>query len=104
MRQPFFTLLKSSQGLSSAPVFLIKFTMHVEYWHCVSVLQVEFEQFKDALILVLSSNEETLAKENPPRPGNIILCVSVLKFNDRIQFFVFFFFFFNQMIKAWYSY
>ncbi|XP_026796566.3 ninein isoform X3 [Pangasianodon hypophthalmus] len=30
--------------------------------------RVEFEQFKDALILVLSSNEETLAKENPPRP------------------------------------
>ncbi|KAF4090473.1 hypothetical protein AMELA_G00052540 [Ameiurus melas] len=30
--------------------------------------RVEFEQFKNALILVLSSNEETLAKENPPRP------------------------------------
>ncbi|XP_053477607.1 ninein isoform X2 [Ictalurus furcatus] len=30
--------------------------------------RVEFEQFKDALILVLSSSEETLAKENPPRP------------------------------------
>ncbi|KAK3573389.1 hypothetical protein QTP86_024623 [Hemibagrus guttatus] len=30
--------------------------------------RVEFEQFKEALILVLSSNEETLAKENPPRP------------------------------------
>ncbi|KAF5901596.1 ninein isoform X2, partial [Clarias magur] len=30
--------------------------------------RVEFEQFKDALILVLSSNDETLAKENPPRP------------------------------------
>ncbi|XP_053358384.1 ninein isoform X1 [Clarias gariepinus] len=31
-------------------------------------LRVEFEQFRDALILVLSSNDETLAKENPPRP------------------------------------
>ncbi|XP_060782186.1 ninein isoform X2 [Neoarius graeffei] len=30
--------------------------------------RVEFEQFKDALILVLSSTEEALAEENPPRP------------------------------------
>lgn len=49
--------------------------LNSEYWHCVSILQVEFEQFKDALILVLSSNEETLAKENPPRPGNDLLCL-----------------------------
>lgn len=80
----FFTLLRSTKDLSGAPAFFIKFTLHVEYWHCVSVLQVEFEQFKDTLILVLSSTEETLAKENPPRPGNIILYVSVLKFNDHV--------------------
>lgn len=43
------------------------------YQCCVFVLQVEFERFKDVLILVLSSSEETLAKDNPPRPGNIIL-------------------------------
>ncbi|XP_060728710.1 ninein isoform X2 [Tachysurus vachellii] len=30
--------------------------------------RVEFEQFKDALILVLSSNEDSIANENPPRP------------------------------------
>ncbi|GAA6111067.1 ninein isoform X1 [Tachysurus ichikawai] len=30
--------------------------------------RVGFEQFKDALILVLSSNEDSIANENPPRP------------------------------------
>ncbi|KAI5107908.1 ninein isoform X1 [Silurus meridionalis] len=32
--------------------------------------RVEFEQFRDALILVLSSSEETLANESPPRPAS----------------------------------
>lgn len=39
----------------------------------VCVLQVEFEQFKNALILVLSSADETSTnEETPAHPGTII--------------------------------
>lgn len=73
MSQPF---LPSWNLLKALAVHL--HSVHIECWHYVSVLQVSFEQFKDALILVLSSNEETLAKESPTRPGSIILCLSLI--------------------------